>query len=638
MATMELLSQITKSVRDTPIIVNLFNWNEIAKLPLPDSFIIEHANYLNWDILARHQTLSIALSNQFDDLLRKRMSILVLNSQLHSDVFRKYASYMDWETAQKYQHFTPELLRHFLGSLDLLIVLQNQKVPEDIIDDMIRPFVDRKKWAQLRRYLALIFTYQIISNAFVNKYLILENSLYKTPESNSDNGMQHVPQIILVDLPLVIKHQKLDEEFLATFCIPHIKARDEICRSQKLTNSFINHYFDLLNVRKLLKYQRLNEATLLLCCERSIFQLKDKPRVDQILSNINFTSSIRVTETNPNSDNDDLPVQSAFIVEPQVTNSEQHKLVETQAEIDRRLKYAVILLNNQDYSLNLVYQIIDSMPNTNHRHMLWNLVFLRSLAPIGSDEYLGFSNETITEKIIPNVNWNIIAKTKLTPVQLDGIVNLAADYMPWYLYFEKYQLSENHIILLHNANKIDAITWWCLLTCNRETPLSHSFMATYGERKKWWNYISNGATFYSTCLQALDNIEVEGTNLSPIASKADLKAFLNNFVANTKWPSLLQDELLPEWFLRIFGQKQLVAQIPKYWWYITRWQNLTQRFIDYYVFHLDLQMIFTYQTVTEEFIRDKIPFFTPENWTTINTRQNLSEAFRAEFADKLATI
>ena len=47
-------------------------------------------------------------------------------------------------------------------------------------------------------------------------------------------------------------------------------------------------------------------------------------------------------------------------------------------------------------------------------------------------------------------------------------------------------------------------------------------------------------------------------------------------------------------------------------------------------------MILTYQTVNEEFIRDKLPFFIPENWKAIKTHQNLSEAFQSEFADKLS--
>lgn len=641
MATIELLSEIAKSVRNTPTMVNLFNWNEIAKLPLPDSFIIEHADYLNWDVLARHQNLSVALTDLFDDLLKKRMHILVLNTNLHPEVFRKYAAFMDWENAQKHQRFTPELLEYYAsnGSMELLIVLQHQKIPENIIENLLQPVIDRKNWTQLRRYLALVFTYQTVSNTFINKYLVLENTLYEMPQQSEGGFASNVPQIILVDLPLVIKHQKLDEEFLTAFCIPHIKAREEICRSQKLSSKFMNEHFDLLDVRKLLKYQHLDEPTLMRCCERSVFRQKVKPRVDKILSSINFLNAIHVASNN----NDNNTSQDNVLAEPttmvdQNTPAEEPLPEETQAEIDRRLSYAILLLEKQDYSLDLARQIIDSIPNAARKRTLWNTVFLRTLAPIGSDSYLGCSTETVVEQVVPNVNWDAIAETKLTATQLDGIISMAADRMPWYLYLKKNQLSEAHITALHNADKIDAITWWRLLTNSRETPLGHAFMANYGDRKKWWNYV-NGAQFYAASLQALDNvdtIDVEGTNLAPIASKADLRAFLNDFVLATKWQTLLQDELLPEWFLQVFAHKLLVNRIPKYWWSIARWQNLTQKFIERNVANLGLQMVLTYQTVSEEFIRSKLEFFTPENWKTINTRQNLSDEFRAEFAGQLA--
>lgn len=669
MATLELLSQIARTVREMPTMAKLFNWNEIAKLPLPDSFIIEHADYLNWDVLAKYQTLSVDLAEQFDDTLKKRMHILVLNSELHTDVFRKYAQFMDWETAQKHQRFTPDLLEHFMGSMDLLIVLQHQKIPENLLEIMLQPTIDRANWKQLRRYLDLVFTYQAVSNVFLNKFLLLENSLYKILSPVEGVAMPNIPQIILVDLPLVIKHQKLDEEFLTAFCIPHVKARDEICRSQKLSLTFINEHFDVLDVSKLLKYQRLDEPTLMRCCERSIFRQKTKPRVDKILSSIKFLNAIHLNNesmqvNNADESSDDEQPSEPSQAQPSEFSQEQPsefsqaqpsefsqaqpsepqqdeqpiEVDETPGDVDRRFNYALLLLEKQDYSLELARQIIDSMPTTNRRKVLWNTVFLRTLAPIGNDAYLGFSLETVAEQIVPNVDWVAMADIELSQSQLEYVINLAADRMPWYLYIKRNELSESQIISLQNAGKIDAITWWRILTVSRKTPLSHSFIATYGDRKKWWNYV-NGVTFYTTCLQALDNvdtIEVEGTNLEPIASKADIRAFLQDFARATKWHAFLQEELLPEWFLQIFGSAQLVKHIPKYWWYVARWQVLPQKFIERNASHLDLQMLLTYQTVTEEFIRDKVPFFTPENWKSINTRQTVSDAFREEFATQLA--
>lgn len=614
MTSIEILAQISKSVRDVPAISELFNWYEISKLPLPDSFIIEHANYLNWDILARHQTFSIALADQFDNILKKRMHLLVLNSNLHSDVFSKYVTFMDWEIAQSHQKFTPELLRHYanMGNMELLIVLQHQKIPEDVIETLLQPIVSKKNWAQLRRYLALVFTYQIVSNTFINKYLLIENSLCQT-FTQTHNYSPAITQITLVDLPLVIKHQKLDEEFLSTFCIPHIKTREEICRSQKLSIEFINKHFDYLDIRKLLKYQRLDEQTLIKCCEYSIFQKKTF-RVENILSN-SFPNSVHLEESTTNTNSQ--------------VNAEEFS-PETQTNADRRLYYASLLLEKQVYSLELAGQIINSISSLNNRFKLWNKIFLRTLAPIGDDAYLGFSTETVVEHILPNVNWITIANTKLTSGQLDGIINLALDFMPWSLYLKQNQLSEEHIITLDNAGKIDAITWWYLLTKKRSKPFENSFINKYNDRKKWWRYI-NGNAFYTSVSETLKNYSNLGSD-----SKNTNLTFLYDFIMTTKWQMLLQEESLPEWFLQIFAHKEFSKNISNYWWAVVRWQHLTQDFIENNLVNLELQMILTYQIVSEEFIRDKLEFFTIENWKAIKTYQQLSNTFKEEFSAQLA--
>lgn len=627
MADTDLLSHISRAIRDIPAMSNLFNWNEIAKIPLPDAFIAEHSDKLNWDVLCKYQPLSMAIVDKYDYLIKTKLHILVTNSNLSSDVFKFYADKMDWESAQKHQKFTPELLEHFRGSLDLVIVLQHQVLPDQFINELLEKTVAAKQWGPLRKYLTLAFTHQKVSNAFVNRFLLLETNVNEEASLTATANSNQQP-IILVDLPTIIKNQTLSEEFLSTFCIPYIQARNEICRSQKLSNGFINTYFDQLDLRKLLKYQRMDEQTLTRCCERGIFTKATRPTVASVISGLMLSQDVTVVTSDAVLN---APVQEA---EPQPVVEEPIK------DAERRLRYANTLMQNQVYSIDLATRIINSFPNTQWRKLLWCNVFVRSLEPVGNDLYLGFSPETVSSQVLPNVNWDIIANdSTLTPVQLDGIIEVAGDKMPWYLYVKKNQLGEPQIEHLHDAGLLDAITWWRIITAKRNTVFSHEFLSKFENRKYWWNFVPATGEFYAACLQALDNVDninVEGSNLPQIRSRADIRSFLTDFTASAEWKKILHDEILPEWFIQLFGHAQLSSKINLFWWNICRWQPLTQKFIDRNITKLDLQVLLTYQKVDEAFLRNHMAFFTPENWKMISAHQNLSDEFRAEFSKQLS--
>lgn len=644
---MDLLSTISQTVRENAAMTGLFNWNEIAKITLPDAFILEHSDNLNWDVLCKYQAFSMTLVEKFDYLIKTRLNILVTNANLASDVFKFYADKMDWESAQKHQKFTPELLEHFRDGLDLVVVLQHQTMPETLTQELLVPTVKSKQWSTLRKYLTLVFTYQKVSNNFINHYLMLENTI-NTPEDLSAST-SNIQQIILVDLPIVIKNQNLDEEFLATFCIPYVQARNEICRSQKLTNNFINTHFDQLDLRKLLKYQHMDDTTLMRCCERGIFQRAPRPTIASIIEGLKLNREVKVVEPKVdapltaadllqfplgNNNNIEVPVAEASVPEP------VPEPVESQKDAEKRLQYANLLIQHQVYSLDLVQRIINSFTNQQWRKLLWCNVFLRTLAPIGSALHLGFDESTVNESVLPNVNWDIIANsTDLTAEQVDNIIRIAANQVPWYLYVKKNTLTESQLEALDATGNIDAITWWRLLTTKRTPAFTHTFLAKHDSRKNWWNYISSPATFYTSCLQALDNIDninTDGTDLQPIRSRSDIRTFLNDFVTSANWKQILHDEVLPEWFIQLFGHKDLSARINLYWWNISRYQNLKQSFIDRNITKLDLQVLLINQTVEETFLRNNLPFFTPENWKAIATHQTLSEEFRTEFATQLA--
>jgi len=626
MADTDLLSHISRVVRDTPAISNLFNWNEIAKISLPDAFITEHSDDLNWDVLCKYQPLSMAIVDKYDYLIKTKLHILVTNTNLASDVFEFYADKMDWENAQKYQKFTPELLEHFRDSLDLVIVLQHQALPEQFIGELLEKIVVAKQWGPLRKYLTLVFTHQKVSSAFVNKFLLIETKV-NDDASLAENANPNQQPIIIVDLPIIIKNQKLSEDFLSAFCIPYIQARNEICRSQKLSSGFINTHFDQLDLRKLLKYQHMDELTLVRCCERGIFTKTSRPTVASVISGLVLTQDVTVVTSD---DVLNAPVEA--------TVSAPVLVEESNKDAERRMRYANTLMQNQVYSIELATRIINSFTNMQLRKLLWCNVFIRSLVPVGNDLYLGFSPETISEQVLPNVNWDIIANdSTLTPAQLDGIIEVAGNNMPWYLYVKKHQLGEHQIEHLHEAGLLDASTWWRIITAKRTTAFSHGFLSKFENRKHWWNFVSTGE-FYTACLQAMDNVDninVEGSNLPQIRSRTDIRSFLSDFVTTADWKQILHDEILPEWFVQLFGHPQLFPKINLYWWNVCRWQPLTQKFIDRNITKLDLQVLLTYQKVDEAFLRNHMPFFTAENWKMIAECQNLSDEFRVEFSTQL---
>jgi len=634
---MELLSQITKAIRDEPNMVGIFNWNKISEMDLHDAFIIEHFDELNIDVMCKWQKFSMAIVEKYDYIISTKMHILVTNSNLAPEVFKHYVAKMDWESAQKHYKFTPELMEEFRDGLDLVICLQHQTFPEDLLLEMLDRVMEHKNWAVLRKYLTLAFTYQKnISIEFINRFLLLEVHI-NTSEDGSETTR---PPIILVDLPVVIDHVPLTEEFINTFCIPNVNARNAVCRSQKLSNNCINQNFDQLDVRKLLKYQKnMDEPTLERCCERAVFynSKTPTPTTSSIISGLSLIQTVNVVNVPTDTESTNIMDQTVIENVPDAT-----PVAEEPQHAEQRFKYATILIENQVYSLELAQRIIDSFPNPKWREILWCNVFVRTLAPIGDDSYLGFSQSTVIESVMPRVNWDIIAtKTELTDSQLDRVIELASTLIPWYLYIQKHTLTESQIVSLNDSGVLDALTWWRLLTTKRKVPFTHSFITKHESRKQWWNYIEKPEEFYPSCLQALDNIDtidVTGTQLPQIRSREDIRCFLNEFVAKADWNHILHYEVLPEWFIQLFGHDQLYPKINLYWWNVGRWSTLTQKFINRNITKLDLQVILTHQIVTEEFIRDKTPFFTAENWKTIAERQNLSNEFRIEFADQLTTV
>jgi hypothetical protein len=630
----DILANVSRAVRENEEMKKIYNWVEISKLELPDLFIDEHHDCLNWDIMSKHQRFSITIMKKYEYLVN--FGFLVLNKNNSPEVLSEYIDKMDWETAQKEQNLTPELLTRFRDSIETLVVFQHQKLTEEYINSILKPYIDEKNWDLVRKYLTIVFTYQKVSTEFVLKFLALETQINQPADTSAVtsatplnasvqlNASQVInttppdpqPEIILVDLPVVVRNQQLSSEFLSTFCMEFTEVRREICKSQKLTTAFISENFEKLNTRRLLKYQQMDEPTLVRICEQFVYRPVMTDAIIQAL-----TGSTSVANNMP---------------------------AESEKEADRRFIMGNALVNNQRYNMEMFKNIVNAFPDhPRWQEVLWGNVFLRTLNPIGSEKYLGLSADTVMQEIIPNVNWDMVAECDLETEQIDSIIDNVSmlGQIPWYKFVKKHTLNEQQLSKLDEADCLTHMTWWTVLRGNEkredEKKLSEFFMRKHAAKLLWIPQV-DAATFYPAWLKAkdnLDNIDVDDSdadiniNVRERHLLEEIRDFMPSYVEQADWRKILREVQLPEWAMRVFAEYS--DKIDMYWWKISRYQKLTQSFIDKHIAELDLQIVLGYQDVTEEFLREKRVFFTDENWDAVARHQKLSTQFLEDFTDKL---
>ncbi len=584
-----LLQNVSNTVRENRDNSNVYNWTELSKRELPDLFIDEHHQYLNWGNMSRYQRFSLPIIQKYEYLIN--FGFLVLNKNNTPEVLSAYIDKMDWETAQKEQSLTPELLERFRDSLDVLVVLQHQKLTEIFIMSLLEPYIKEKNWDMVRKYLTIVFTYQKVSTEFVVTFL------RKEVEIND----------ALVDLPVVVGHQDLSPEFLKTFCMEFTEVRREICKSQKLSSSFIAENFDKLNTRRLLKYQQMDRNTL----ERIFNHFIRRPVVTDSMVQA-LTSS------------------AAGVTPPESSNAADHRFI-----------MANTLVNNQVYDMEMFKQIVEEfVDHPRWQEVLWGNIFLRTLSPIGSKKYLGLGADTVVQEILPRVNWRMVAECDLEPDQIENIITTPNEHIPWYIFVKKHHLTETQITRLDALGYLTHMSWWTILNGNNTRPtekkLSDLFMRKHAAKLLWVPQVTDHATFYQAWLRAKDNMDnIDDDIQQDRHLLAEIREFMPAYVAKAQWGKILREVQLPEWAMRIFAEYS--DKIDMYWWKISRYQKLTPAFIKRHIDRLDLQILLGYQEMPEDFLRETSPFFTEENWDAIARHQKLNSQFVTNFADKLPT-
>ena len=289
--------------------------------------------------------------------------------------------------------------------------------------------------------------------------------------------------------------------------------------------------------------------------------------------------------------------------------------------------------------------IVEAFPDhPRWQEVLWGNVFLRTLNPMGSNKYLGISADTVMQEILPNVNWNMVAECNLESAQIDAIVSNTPEYIPWYTFVKKHQLTEEQITKLDVEGYLTHMTWWTVLNGNTDREdgkkLSELFMRRHAAKLLWIPQVTDTAAFYQAWMKAKDNVDnIDVDSITDPRERhllAEIRSFLPTYVEKADWRKILREVELPEWAMRIFAEYS--DKIDMYWWKISRWQKLKQPFINKHIDKLDLQIILAYQDVTDEFLREKCVFFTEENWDAVARHQNLSEQFLSDYADNLSIV
>lgn len=558
-----LLNFITETLNNDPTKETIFNWREIAKIPLPLGFIRQYHKILAWDVMCQHQPFDLATINEFERYIN--YDILAKNANISNEVLLNKLDKMDWESLQSHQKFNADMINKFKSTIDPAIVLKYQKLDEESIMNLLENYIQTEKWVLLRGLLDIVFANQVVSESFILRFIkISPRSLYiKWPENSLDDihsddeevGTEVKKEIMtpLVNMALIMQYQKLSVKFIQEyvyngihhdiFCKECFKIA---CQYQKLDDTFIcTQMMDVEPfVSLLLTFQKLSEDTIM-----SMFV----PLIQK------YDSLLR-----------------AFVVSQQFSKIFLENLLGT----------IKVLKSEEDF------KILNDQLNTT--------LFLRGICGNLSWNMVDIDN------LSTQIDWVAISSQHVTDDQLNALISKYPSKLPWYILIKNHFLSENVLLDAYANNYIGAIEWWLALTTYK---YSESFAKTHEDKKFWWKHISETKRmqFYEDCLNVVtlgdefDNIpDLENEK----TSRKNLRTFLNDFVEKADWAHILRYEPLDEWFIRIFSHFE--KKIDMFYWKVARYQKLSEPFIRKYIDKFDLSIVIGYQTLSQEYIEELI--------------------------------
>jgi hypothetical protein len=533
----------------------------------------------------------------------------------------KYSDRLNWPSLCRFQALSLDFINRHEAQIDYTSLVENVT-----IDDEVRSAkVDKMDWEKFQ-------IHQPMSPAFLQKY---QDTL---------------------SLPLVFKHQKLDQEAIIGLLSPYLEGKKYNALAGLLDIIFSHQTIDEGFVRFLLKLE--SEVTVQLPSVETT--QTSKPRVtkfifvNKALILKNQCHSCEFAEELMNSGGLDLyeiacknqslsPESSIRLlkeatVDPAIILEYQHVPVwavvelldsakEQGSEID---KYLSLAAKYQNYSFE-DFAELSRRASPSATNNIINILFLRTICTPSERpdvKLLQIDPYDLEEILLPLIDWDTISRADYySSDQVEALVRKCPNICLYWI-ITNHHLSETLLAEITPS----PIEWWAILKYSeirgKDDPkylYSESFWAQHGYRKKWWRCISEEEriSIFTDCLESLNQLN----------NKKHLIRFMQDFAKHGEWDKLFITEKMDEFFIRLFSK--VSNYIPMFWWKVSRYQTLTESFIRNHITDLDFNILLAYQILPESLLEEYIPFLESDGWDKIAKYQPLSEGFLAKYADHL---
>lgn len=566
--TKRLCIAISKMLRENPSCYTVINWRELSSRQLPFDFIKEFSPYLLWDVLCKHYPFTLKMFTMYRD----RMNIFNLqsNPNIDNEILKIAECEMDRDIIQCKQKLGPDLLNKFYDWLDDILIFKYQDLTEDFILRRLTPMIKDSQWNTIRELLNIVFEHQSgLSIDFVHHFLLMEHG-----------------NIHLIDHTILTQFQALPEDFMeeqyfgSNSVITNLellrRVRINISRCQQLTNHFISAHVDELNALGVLKNQQLNLEVLQIYYEKYVINGLDN--ADRAGENI-------------------------------------------------RLQCAGAILGHQKFDVkffnDLLMAIKTGCTNINISQWIDNVysaIFLRSFIPVGERGHLGFSQGSVKEYIIPNINWTRLSVSKLNHDEINYIIDNIPEKISWYLLMKYNTLTEYQIEKLDENGYLSGLCWWIAITWPRSdgSKLSKDFLLNHKIKANWFHNVQDPEDFKKSAINAIQNKNPDDV----------LWVFLNDYVSHTDWGRFFREVKIKPWFMHIFAH--FAQKIDQFFWKLCYYQNIDDHFARKYLKFLDFPVLikYGYHNLSYEFIDEIFPFLDEASRKIIRLRSNLPGWFR----------
>jgi len=507
---------------------------------LPEGFIDDHPNALDWNVVSGYQPLTPYLINKYNHLIN--YSELAFNTNLPSESIVMCIDKMDFATSQQYNKYTTEMIRNWIDILDHDIVIMYQKLDEDTMALMLTQDIANERWMIVKNKIDNMLRYQTMSVGMIMGLQQLETDDIELVDMELLIKNQKLPEFFIEKLvnsdpeflEIVFKYQKLSEYLIKSFIT---NVSPETVMSQELSEKLI---LDVVNVARLQQNVDVFKEVLLKMCDTQKFGSQ-------------FLDEIDLRTRTPSRDN----------IDTSLTEQSTH-----------------------------IHDTVNLRENKEFMRKLYTKLFMRTLDP-EDPNWINWDLQVVNECITPFLSWSTIVRQRFTETQIDSLITMAkdSDYkhtISWYVLLRYNTFTQKQLEVAINTGLFGAVeAWLSTIVCKLDVDFANK-MQKY---KKWWNHVESDKIpeFSRLCMECIEISSEYDDCIDDeyIEKKNSILLFIKDFIYNTDWTTLLRDEKLPEWFIWVFGKAS--DKINRklngvdYWWKISRYQSLSSEFIKFHI-------------------------------------------------------